>query len=308
MAYAKATLIREIRAILNDSPFITTCDEAMDTTETAIDVPLYSKWDVGDIVEFQDDGERCLVTATTDGTPDTLTVIRNYDGSNGSAVGTGTTHSSGVQIAKNPTFPFLYVVEAIAEAIYELWPYVYKLVSDDITPVAGTRWYEIDEAASNSTEMLELSTVVQTINGVPFWYGTRRTSYPVRLHFGVPTGVAGSGVAIEIPYIKSTATDITVRGIGRITPTLSSTNYADFSAGVGANTIKYLAAAHLIERIGIGRIAYDDITMTDESVRPMTREAVASYWREKGVRERHLWEMELARTLPRKAKKAGDFS
>jgi hypothetical protein len=306
MAYAKATLVREIRSILNDNPFTTACTEAMDTTETGLDVASTTKFDVGDIVEFTDDGERCLVTALASSTE--LTVIRNYDASSGSAVGTGTSHSSGVLVVKNPIFPFLSIVDTISETIYELWPYVYKKVEASITPVAGTRWYEIDEAASNSTEILELSSVVQDVDSKPFWYGTRRTSYPVRLHFEVPTTIAGSGVAIEIPYLKSTTNAIKVKGIGRITPTLATTNYADFSAGVGANTIKYLTVANMIERTGISRVTQDDITMTDESVRPMTREAVASYWREKGIRERNIWKMELDRTLPRKLHKAGDFS
>lgn len=306
MAYAKATLVREIKAILNDNPFVTACTTSPNTTVTTMDVASTTKFDVGDIIEFQDDGERCLVTALTDA--DTLTVIRNFDGSNGSAVGTGTAHTAGVLIAKNPIFPFLSIVDTISESIYELWPYVYKKVEASITPVAGTKWYEVDEAATNSTEILELSSVVQDVDSKPFWYGTRRTSYPVRLHFEVPTTVAASGVALEIPFLRSTTNAIKVKGIGRITPTLATANYADFSAGVGANTIKYFTVATMLERTGISRATQDDITMTDESVRPGMRENIADYWRRKAVRERNIWKMELDRTLPRKAKRAGDYA
>ena len=306
MSYSKPTLIREIRTVLGDFPFVTACTTSPNTTITTFDVASTTKFDVGDILEFQDDGERVLVTALTDA--DTLTVIRNFDGSNGSAVGTGSAHTAGVLVAKNPRYPYLSIVDSISDVIYALWPYVYKAVTATITPVAGTKWYEIDENSTNSTEMMELSSVVQDVNSKPFWYGTRRTSYPVRLHFGVPTTIAGSGVAIEIPFLRSTTNTISVKGIGRITPTLSSTNYADLSAGVQIECVKFFTVAHMIEKLGILRVASDDITMTDESVRPITRETVAQYWHKRGVEARHRWEAELRLTLPRKQHKAGDFS
>src|SRR3990172_21840 len=109
MAFAKATLIQRIRTRLNDNPFQTACTEAMDASETDLDVAATSKFDVGDIVEFQDDGEQCLVTALAD--TDTLTVIRGFNGT------TATTHSSGVLTAKNPVFAYKQIEDAIAEVL-----------------------------------------------------------------------------------------------------------------------------------------------------------------------------------------------
>lgn len=306
MSYSQATLIRNIRSTLGDFPWQDTCTEPMDATETGLDVADTTKWSVGDVVEFQDDGERCLVTALASAT--TLTVIRNFDASNGSAVGTGSTHSTSAQVAKSPNYPYLSVVDAISDSIYGLWPYVYKGVTYSITPVAGTRWYELDDGATNTTVALELQSVFQDVNSKPFYYGQRRTAFPVRIHFDVPTTVAGSGVAVEIPYIKDTTNTISVRCITPILPTVAGGLYSDLTVGIPANTVRYYAIATLIERLGILRVASDDITMTDESVKPGMREQVAQYWERKALDERHKWESQLKRTLPRKNKKAGDFA
>lgn len=304
MPYTQATLVRNVRSTLGDLPWLDYCTEAMDTTETSLDVADTTKYTPGDVVEFQDDGERCLVTALASGT--TLTVIRNFDGSSGAAPATGTAHNITMTIAKNPTFEYLAVVDAIGDSIYNLWPYVYGTVTYAITPVVGTKWYELDDSASNSTVALELQSVFQDVNSKPFYYGTRRTAYPVRLHFDVPTTVAGSGVAIEIPFLRDATNAISVRCIRPLTPAIGTGAYTDLVAGLPANCVRWYAVAAMIERTGIVRATSDDITMTDESVKPGTRENVAGYWERKALMARHDWESILKRTVPRKHKKAGD--
>ena len=305
MALAKATVVRRIRRILNDNPWVDICTEAMDTTETDLSVADTTKWDVGAVLEFSDDGERCLVTALASAT--VLTVIRNYDGA---SPGTGTSHSINAQVYRDPLFPYDAINDAIDASIHaNLWPHVYKLVSATITPVSGTQWYEIDEAASNSTEMLGLSQVAQLDLGSPtgmYLYGERRSEYPVKLHRGVPTSLAGSGVAIYIPRLRNATNSITVRGIGRVTNTLSSTDYADLTDGVQAEAVIYFAVARLVAATDIARTTQEDINMTDETVVSGRRTSVGAYWFEKAVQARRAWEQDLAISLPRKWDRAGD--
>ena len=300
MAFAKSTLISRIRKSLNDNPFVDVCTEAMDTTETDLSVADTTKYDVGSIVEFQDDGERCLVTALASAT--VLTVIRNFDGA---TPGTGTSHSISAQILRDPVFPYNTIVEEIENSLRGLWPHVYKLKAYSITPVAGTTWYELDDGGDVSTAM-EISSVVQSVNSKPFWYGARRDAYPVQIYHNVPTSIAASGVAINILYLRSTAANITVNTIAKITATLSGSNYTDISEGVPANTVRYFAVAGCIANTDISRMTQEDITMSDESVRPMSRTQLASFWEAKAIRERRKWEHELRVTLPRKPRLAGD--
>ena len=300
MAFAKATLISRVRKSLNDNPFVDVCTEAMDTTETDLSVADTTKYDVGAIVEFQDDGERCLVTALASAT--VLTVIRNFDGA---TPGTGTTHAINGQILRDPVFPYNTIVEEIEASLRGLWPHVYKLKAYTITPVAGTTWYELDDGGDISTAM-EISGVVQSVNSKPFWYGTRRGSYPVEIYHNVPTTIAGSGVAVNIPFLRSTATNITVNTIAKITAATSGSNYTDISEGIQADTIRYFAVAGCIANTDISRMTQEDISMSDESVRPMSRTQLSMFWENKAIRERRKWEHELRVTLPRKARLAGD--
>jgi hypothetical protein len=305
VALAKTTLLSRIRRLLNDNPFTTACNEAMDAVETDIDVTATLKFDVGDIVEFQDDGEQCLVTALFSAT--VLTVIRGYNGT------TAATHSTGVLLCKNPVFQFVQIEQAVDAVLRGLWPYVYKEVNYTLTPnTNGNQWYELDDGGDVAS-IMELSSVRQAIT-VPggydelFEYGTRRTYFPVTLHFNVPATIAGSGVALRIQVLRNNSESIFVNGLARITAALSSTNYADFSDGLEADCVMYLAAARLIAQTDISRVTQEDITMSDESVRPGSRTSVASYWEMKGMEMRKQWEIVLQRTLPRKWKRAGDGS
>jgi len=303
MALAKATVVRRIRRILNDNPFQDTCTEAMDTTETGLDVADTTKYDVGAVVEFQDDGEQCLITVLASAT--TLTVIRNY---NGAAPGTGTTHAISGAILRDPVFSYNQIEEAVDATLRGLWPHVYKAVTMSITPVAGTSWYEIDEpTADNATEMLELSSITQVDSNTPTgyrYYGERRGMFPAYLHMDVPTTIAGSGVALYIPTLANTNT-ITVKGIGKLTATLATTNYADISDGVEADTVVYYAVSRLVAATDISRSTQEDISLSDQTVVSGRRTSLAAYWQREAQKSRYTWERELARTLPRKPDLAG---
>lgn len=301
MAYSKDRLIRRVRGVLEDNPFVDVCTEAMDTTENGLDVADTTKYDVGDLVEFQDDGEVCLVTALASAT--TLTVVRNYNPQDGSTQGTGTSHSINATIAKNPVFQRRAVEEAIEAAIYDLWPFVYKPVTVTLTVTSTSGpWYELDDTGSgDATEIVDLSSVVQAVtdsNGVTHYkeYGLRHDAHRVAM---VENLGAGSGKFLHIPQHWGRLTNIRVNGIGKITPTLATTNYADLSAGIGVECVEAYAIARLVAETGIYRVTQEDIAMSDENVRPMIREQVAEYWERKARIKRDLWRIQLERTYPR---------
>ena len=145
MSFSQATLITRIRRILNDDPYLDTCQEVMDTTETGLDVTDGTQYAAGTTIEFQDDGELCYVKSVAS---NTLTVVRNYGYSVTTTAGTGTGHNQYVQIARRPLFQYTQITDAISGAINGLWPYVYKSTLDSVTPVAGTKWYNVTSPAA----------------------------------------------------------------------------------------------------------------------------------------------------------------
>lgn len=284
------SLISQIRRILNDNPRIDTCLEAMDSSETGLDVGDGTLYSEGVVVEFQDNGEQCLIKSVSS---NTLTVIRGYKGT------TASTHDNNTTICVDPVFQYIQVAQAISASINGLYPYVYKELNDTITPVSGTKWYD-----SAAPTMLEISSATQiTADGTDvFYYGVDRGAYPLDILHNVPTAIAASGVGYRVPFLRNTVNDININGIAPLTDTTSSGTYVDFSEGVQTDCIIYYAVARLIGATDISRTTQEDIGMSDESVKPGSRTQLSAYWDNKARQERNKWQMELEITLPRRKK------
>lgn len=292
-AFSQATLIQRIRTILNDNPYIDACVEAMDASEVGLDVTDGTKYAAGIIVEFQTDGEQCLVTSVA---TNTLTVIRGYNGT------TAATHSINALMALDPVFSYMAITDAIAACIRGLWPHVYKLVAESVTPVTtGNRYYDL---AAGSVLMKEISSAYQIIGtgatSTVFAYGVHRGAYPIDLMFNMPTSKVSSGIAYYIPFLKATDTVILVNGITEITATVGSGLYSDLLEGIQVDCVTYLAAARLIAATDISRTTQEDISMGDATVVPLRRTSLAQYWLSKGIDERFKWQQQLKITLPRR--------
>lgn len=303
MAFAKASLVAKVRTILNDNPFLDACTEAMDTTETGLDVADTTIWSVGDVVEFQDDGELCLVTALASAT--SLTVQRNYLLSVTATAGTGTSHSSGALIAKSPAVRYSGIVEHISGTLNSLWPYVYREINQTLTPDSTKTYYEMDEGTTNATSMIELSSVTQlygSSDSKVFYYGVNGAAYPAYLVFNLPTGLVASGVGLYLPYFKHPTNSIYVNAIGKIDDTVATSSYSYINAGVQADCVAYLAAARLILSTDAFRTIQEDVTMGDQAITPGARTRLSAYYEAKGLEYRRLWEEELRLTLPRMRK------
>jgi hypothetical protein len=302
MAYSQARLIHRIRQAAGEDSWHDICTEAMDTTETGLDVADTAKWSIGDVVEFQDDGEMCLVTALPSGT--TLTVIRNYLLSVTDTAGTGTAHSINADIVKTPVFRFSQVTEAIQRAIEELYPRVYKVLAVQlITPLAGQLAYEISAVSEDLIRVQQLSTSAAP-NLFMQQYGGYRNWFPAVIERGLPNDYpaagATSGRAIRFEQLYNLTNQIRVEAAARITDTVSGGNYQDFSDGFEVSTVLYYSVAELADGAGLHRLTANDVGMGDQSVSPGQRERYGgSVWRSKGRAARQKWEEFLRDTAPR---------
>jgi hypothetical protein len=298
MAFAQATLVKRIRARLGEVEWHDICTEAMDATEVGLDVADTTKWSIGEVVEFQDDGELCLVTAIPGGT--TLTVIRNYQLSVTATPGTGTTHSINADIVKDPHFRYSAIIQAIDATIGDLWPHVGAAEVTTITPVAGVRYYSVAAVieALSSAEQHAVGSIAKAQ-----FYGGKRSAYPIELVRGIgdnfPT-TEDTGKAVWIPRLYNTTNTIKVIGVRPVTNAISGGNYTDLTDGVQVECVMYLTISELLAATDVPRLTSEDTSMHDASVTPGRRSFVADdIWHRRGVQARARWRRDLRTSLPR---------
>lgn len=89
-------------------PRTATLNEAMDTTETGMDVAATHglRFKVGDVWQFDETGEQILVTAVTAGSDTVTTIVRNWGGGVGGTGGTQGTAAASVTNATGITYKF----------------------------------------------------------------------------------------------------------------------------------------------------------------------------------------------------------
>jgi hypothetical protein len=294
MAFSQATIVSRARHILNDNPFVETARTVAAAGTTSVTVADSTLYDVGDILEWQDDGDQMLVTAVPNAT--TLTVARGINGTTAAA------HSS-ITLAKNPVFQYIQITDAIAACMTDLYPHVYRQVDVTLTPLTnGNNYYELT-SASGADKIIELSQVSQEIGtgatSMIFFYGDRPGAYPVTLQRNVPTSKVASGVGLYIPFLRDTSNSIIVAGIAEIDDTVSGGNYSYITSGVEVNTVLYYAIGRLVSEADISRLTQDDTNMYDQSVKPFARTQGGMYWENKGLQERRKWEARLRARTPR---------
>lgn len=291
MAYAKATLVSRIRRELNDVPWFDAAAAAVttagQTTLTVADTTLYA---VGDVIEFQDDGEQVLVQALFSAT--VLTIARGHNGT------TPSTHLISTQLAKGPLFQYKQIEFAVEASLQSLWPSVYHVASEAITPVAGTKWY----ANATTPAGIDLISAVQmstSTPSTPFFYGARKGAYPIALVHGLPTASFTSGSAYYIPHFRNTTNTVLIRSAAIIDDTVSGSNYSYLSDGLLVEAVVLLAAADLLQFLDIPRSSDQDTTMADATVSPGARSSVAEGIRRRGMEKKRQYALELARRAPR---------
>ena len=304
-ALTALTLYNRIRSLLGDNPWYDTCAEAMDTTETGLDVADGTKYSVGTIVEFQDDGEQCLVTVVTS---NTLTVLRNFNYSVGTTAGTGTSHSINAMIVANPTFKYVDITRALQGIVSTLWPYVWRVPTTtdtdgpvlSITVTAGTKWYSLGSAYLSNFE-IGLIQQVRTVSPAHIITYGDNGGYPAFLRHGLASDVSTQFAGLYFPAIHNYDYPIKVNLISPIelTQTVAGTyDYLDDNTPA-TECLMYLAASRLVETTEIVRTTQSDVSMGDASVQPGTRLRLSAYLNQQGTAARNQWSMHCQAVWPR---------
>ncbi len=109
---------------------------ATDSTPT-IPVDTGTNFSLGNIIEFQDNGEQCYVISVAG---NNLTVIRGFNGT------TAATHADNTVIAKNPRFTVKQTEDSITQVLYALEGQgVHVFGQGSLTLVDNVHFYDIAE-------------------------------------------------------------------------------------------------------------------------------------------------------------------
>ena len=238
MALAKTTVVDRVRRVLNDRAWETTSTTA--TTSPTVAVPDGTQWTTGDILEWTysstGTGERALVRSVSS---NDLTTLRGYGAVAAAA------HTSGDRVLKNPTFFYDDIVESIDEVLNGLYPNAWKAITQTVTPDSSAKWIDSGLSAAELDSLIDFSSAVQVYNtddlGVYGPHHRRR----IQVRRNMPTGTWASGVAVRFPdgYYSSSAT-ITMTFRGKITDTVTGSNYDDLDDGNSlAEAVVWLAAS-----------------------------------------------------------------
>lgn len=237
MTLAQSTLINRIRRHVKDFPVIDTGTLA-NAADTTLVVTSTTNYSVGQKLEFIEDGDIFQITEITNAT--TLTGLRDVYGSTAAA------HSSAAFYIE-PRYYRLEIIDAISAVIQErLWPFAWKAVADTVTPTpaSGTRWYDLAAAARGLISVRQLygNSLMEGRYGPTYRYRRRAL-----LQRNMTTSLVASGVGITFPdgYYHDSNT-INIDYAAKITDTLTSTTYDDFSDGDAVvEAIVYGAVAQL---------------------------------------------------------------
>lgn len=287
MALAQTTLIQRVRRILGDNPYRQNGSVATDSG-TSITVDDSSKFDVGAVLEFQDNGEQVVVKTITN-----ATTVEVY--SRGHSGTTAAAHSSG-QILIDPSFFYIEIIDGLERTIQTLWPHVWKKVTDSVTPSTTTIWFDL---ASDAIDLIQVVQRYGTSDEYLAFYGAKGSGLPVSLERNLPTALVASGVALKFKNGFADDTNaVQVDYRAKITTGTSGGNYSDLDDGLIAETIVYGAAAKLVGNKEIPLISAFDVSQGETPLGPQQR-LQASVWLERQYRS-FLSQAndELTRTIP----------
>ena len=241
MAVSSSALIPRVRTYLDERPFVSTGTAATAGT-TTVAVTDGTDWAEGAIVEFQDNGEQCLVQSVSG---NNLTVIRGWNGT------TAASHSS-ITVFRDPQWTYQNIEQSIGSAVRRLWPYAYKATADTVTPVAGTVWYDL---AAGALALIEVNQRYGSSDQFLGTFGDGQESRQVVLKMNMPTGLVTSTVGVRFPdgFYHSSNT-VNVIYATEITGTSDIEDAGDLavSDAVIFGALARLLAGKEAERVGIG--------------------------------------------------------
>jgi hypothetical protein len=229
-----STAVQRIRFHLGDLPWETVGSGPGVGNEVTVEDG--EDWAIGDIGEFQDDGESFWVR-----TPDSfeIEVTRGYYGT------TQSTHSSDTRILKNPKYRYSEIVNAITATIQGFLPSdrVYKVTADTITPdAADTTWYDL------AADALGLVSVEQLVNTELMKYGQHHAWGRVQFQRNLPMSLVASGVGVAFPDgFADVSSTVYINYAAKITASVTSGEYDDFSDGEAVTEAIIYGAVALLQ-------------------------------------------------------------
>jgi hypothetical protein len=252
MAYAKASLIQDVRHLLNDEPWETTSTTT--TTSTTVAVPDGTKWAAGDIGEWQTGTvgfEQFLVSSVSG---NNLTVSRGYNGT------TAETHTSGDRVLKNPRYSGVQITDSVDRVCESLFPQLWKQATSTVTPNTTSVWFD---SGLSTTDVIDL------IRGEQLWDSDTRigmyglvspyiSTRPIFYERNLPTALVTSGIGVVFPQgFHDDSNTVTLRWRAKITSTVSGSNYSDIDEGILSEIIVLGVCARLVAAKEIPNLSED---------------------------------------------------
>jgi hypothetical protein len=269
MAVSNTTLIPRVRRWLDERPFVDVATAASAGT-TTVSVSDGADWEEGAILEFQDDGEQCLVRSVAS---NNLTVIRGWNGTTAAA------HSS-ITVFRDPQYTYYNILQAIDSAIDKLYPYAYKVASTTVTPAPTTTvWYNL--AVSDFIDLIAVEQVYGSTNQSLGVFGEKDSGRPVLLRRNIPSSLAATdGIALRFPAgFWNNSNDVTVKYRTFITGTA---DIEDDGRLPVADAVVFGATAFLLQAKESERVGEGEDSETSRSVRTGARAAA-------GLNMERLW-------------------
>ena len=252
MAISISALIPRVRDLTADRPSETTSTTT--TTSTTVAVPDGTLWSEGDIGEWQTGtvgGEQFLVQSVA---VNNLTVVRGYAGT------TAETHTSGDRVVKNPVYTYRQITQALTEYVNELWPFVYKTASINLTPSTTTVWYNLNALT------IGIVSAVQQYGSSGQYLGRfgLRGNKPFEVDYNIPAALCASGRGMRFPSgIYDASNTILVTDMRAITGTSDIEDSGQFPVG---DCLIHLAAGRLLQALEIRRVSAGQPADTAASV------------------------------------------
>lgn len=183
----------------------------------------WSEGDIGEIIDVTTGVAEDFFTLSI--SSNNLTVVRGYYGTTAAA------HLGASRIFKNPKYRYLEITNAISEIIEMAlpWPRFYKIVADSITPDTTKTWYDL---AADALALVRVSQSYGLSDLRHQLYGERHFYNRVAFRRGMPTAIAASTVGVSfLDGFRHPTNSVVIVYAAKITDTVSSALYSDFSAG-----------------------------------------------------------------------------
>lgn len=188
MAVSTSDLVQRVRDLLHDNPYETTSTTT--TTSTTVAVVDGTRWDEGNVGEWQTGSVGYEQFRVTSVSSNNLTVTRGYNGT------TAESHSSGDRVIKDPLFTGRQVQQALAAAVRELWPAVYTVGTVTLSGyAAGVVWHELSALSLDVVKVQQAYGAADDHIGI-YGFGTSR---PFVVDFNLPTSISSTGAGIRFP-------------------------------------------------------------------------------------------------------------